>query len=263
MDPVIWKYLETRRHVCEVFSHNISCLMLLHGSSLFYCRPRSYHDTVRFGLPIVVRLLWYVYLWPLLHVWLCIHTLPYRQRVDTAQIGPPRVWTTQGSRGSCASLVRIVTPEEAHETASLARDSHISRATSGHPLKLFPFSPSVRLHTMLEAFKIKEFDLNPIFESWANPPMFYGERKKDKSVDDWLDQIKSGCVERKVPEECWHKVAQHYMGPKAKARLSELKNVMAQINGGKYRWSWKKFRIAMKNMGCTQRSSREPRDRSN
>ena len=116
---------------------------------------------------------------------------------------------------------------------------------------------------MLEAFKIKEFDLNPVFESWANPPMFYGERKKDVSVDDWLDQIKSGCVERKVPEECWHKVAQHYMGPKAKARLTELKNVMAQINGGKYRWSWKKFRIAMKNMGCTQRLSRSPRDRSN
>ncbi|KAF8127630.1 hypothetical protein EV363DRAFT_465457 [Boletus edulis] len=102
---------------------------------------------------------------------------------------------------------------------------------------------------MLEAFKIKEFDLNPVFESWANPPMFYGEPKKDVSVDDWLDQIKAGCVERKVPEEYWHKVAQHYMGPKAKTRLVELKNVMAQINGGKYRWSWKKFRIAMKNMG--------------
>ncbi|KAH0834155.1 hypothetical protein J3R83DRAFT_11460 [Lanmaoa asiatica] len=102
---------------------------------------------------------------------------------------------------------------------------------------------------MLEAFKIKEFDLNPIFESWANPPMFYGEPRKDMPVDEWLDKIKSGCVERKVPEEYWHKVAQHYMGPKAKTRLTELKNVMAQINGGKYRWSWKKFRIAMKNMG--------------
>jgi len=102
---------------------------------------------------------------------------------------------------------------------------------------------------MLEAFKIKEFDLNPVFEAWKNPPMFYGESKKDMSVDDWLDQIKAGCVERKVPEEYWHKVAQHYMGPKAKTRLLELKNVLAQIHGGKYRWSWKKFRIAMKNMG--------------
>lgn len=107
---------------------------------------------------------------------------------------------------------------------------------------------------MLEAFKIKEFDLNPIYESWANPPMFYGEPKKDTSVDEWLENIKTGCVERKVPEEYWHKVAQNYMGPKAKARLTELKNVMAQMNGGKYRWSWKKFKIAMKNMGCTHHS---------
>ncbi|KAH7882720.1 hypothetical protein F5I97DRAFT_309324 [Phlebopus sp. FC_14] len=102
---------------------------------------------------------------------------------------------------------------------------------------------------MLEAFKIKEFDLNPVFEAWANPPMFYGESKKDMPVDDWLERIRTGCVDRKVPEEYWHKVAQHYMGDKAKARLVELKNVMAKVNGGKYRWSWKKFKIAMKNMG--------------
>ncbi|KAG9310884.1 hypothetical protein JVU11DRAFT_8740 [Chiua virens] len=102
---------------------------------------------------------------------------------------------------------------------------------------------------MLEAFKIKEFDLNPVFDTWVNPPMFYGDSKKDKTVDEWLDQIKAGCVERKVPEEYWHKVAQHYMGPKAKTRLAELKNVLTQINGGKYRWTWKKYRIAMKSMG--------------
>ena len=116
---------------------------------------------------------------------------------------------------------------------------------------------------MLDAFKIKEFDLNPIFESWAHPPMFYGESKKDMPVGDWLDKIKAGCVERKVPEEYWHKVAQHYMGPKAKARLVELKNVLTQIHGGKYRWSWKKFTIAMKNMGCTRRLKCKPKDRFN
>ncbi|KIM59547.1 hypothetical protein SCLCIDRAFT_994817 [Scleroderma citrinum Foug A] len=102
---------------------------------------------------------------------------------------------------------------------------------------------------MLDAFKIKEFDLNPVFAAWENPPRFYGNPKRDMPVDEWLEQIKAGCVERKVPEECWHKVAQHYLGDKAKARLVELKNVMAQMNGGKYRWSWKKFKIAMKNMG--------------
>ncbi|KAG2137470.1 hypothetical protein DEU56DRAFT_945936 [Suillus clintonianus] len=102
---------------------------------------------------------------------------------------------------------------------------------------------------MLEAFKIREFNLEPIYESWDNPPRFYGESKKDMPVDDFLRQIKAGCAERKVPEEYWHKVAQHYMGDKAKARLQELKSVMAKVNGGKYRWSWKKFSIAMRNMG--------------
>ncbi|KAG1816773.1 uncharacterized protein BJ212DRAFT_1271297 [Suillus subaureus] len=102
---------------------------------------------------------------------------------------------------------------------------------------------------MLDAFKIKEFNLEPIYQSWENPPRFYGESTKDIPVDDFLHQIKAGCAERKVPEEYWHKVAQHYMGDKAKARLQELKSVMAKVNGGKYRWSWKKFTIAMRNMG--------------
>jgi len=108
---------------------------------------------------------------------------------------------------------------------------------------------------MLEAFKIKEFDLGPIYETWENPPIFHGESKKDMPVEDFLQRIKVGCIDRKVPEEYWHKVAQHYMGPKAKARLQELKSVMAKVNGGKYRWSWKKFHIAMRNMGCTLSST--------
>ncbi|KAG1773389.1 hypothetical protein EV702DRAFT_577661 [Suillus placidus] len=102
---------------------------------------------------------------------------------------------------------------------------------------------------MLQAFKIKEFNLEPIYESWENPPKFHGESKKDMPVDDFLHQIKAGCAERKVPEEYWHKVAQHYMGDNATARFQELKSVMAKVNGGKYRWSWKKFTIAMRNMG--------------
>lgn len=60
--------------------------------------------------------------------------------------------------------------------------------------------------TMLNAFKIKPFDLEPVFESWSNPPVFVGNPKKDPSVDAWLESIKAGCVERKVPEEYWHKV---------------------------------------------------------
>lgn len=115
---------------------------------------------------------------------------------------------------------------------------------------------------MLDAFKIKDFDLEPIYQSWDKPPKFYGESKRDMPVDDFLQQIKAGCIDRKVPEEYWHKVAQHYMGPKAKARLQEIKRVMAQVHGGKYRWSWKKFHTAMRNMGCELIKSLSPACRS-
>ena len=70
---------------------------------------------------------------------------------------------------------------------------------------------------MLNAFKIKEFDLRPIFEQWKDGPTFNGT-KKDMPVEEWLEKIREGCVERGVPEEYWYKVAQHFMGPKARAR---------------------------------------------
>ena len=103
---------------------------------------------------------------------------------------------------------------------------------------------------MLQAFKIKPFDLEPVYASWPDGPRFVGNPKKDPPVNDWLEQIKAGCIQRKVPDEYWHKVAQHFMGDKARARLEELKTVMVKMHGGKYRWSWKKFRVAMLNMGC-------------
>jgi hypothetical protein len=33
-------------------------------------------------------------------------------------------------------------------------------------------------------------------------------------------------------------------------RLDELKQVIVKVHGGKYRWTWKKFKVAMMNMGC-------------
>lgn len=33
-------------------------------------------------------------------------------------------------------------------------------------------------------------------------------------------------------------------------RLDELKQVIVKVHGGKYRWTWKKFKLAMLNMGC-------------
>ncbi|KAJ3742923.1 hypothetical protein DFH05DRAFT_1265235 [Lentinula detonsa] len=111
---------------------------------------------------------------------------------------------------------------------------------------------------MLDAFKLKPYDLEPVYASWPDAPMFYGslpndgkhpKNTKDIPVDEWLRVIKEGCVERNVPKEYWHKVAQHYMGEKAKGRLDELKAVMAKVHGGNYRWNWEKFKIAMRNMG--------------
>ncbi|KAL4266503.1 hypothetical protein AB1N83_004252 [Pleurotus pulmonarius] len=102
---------------------------------------------------------------------------------------------------------------------------------------------------MLDAFKIKPFDLEPVFASWVDGPRFTGNPKKDPPVDEWLNQIKEGCVQRKVPQEYWHKVGRHFMEPKARARMDELKKVMAKVHGGNYRWNWKKFKIAMRNMG--------------
>lgn len=71
---------------------------------------------------------------------------------------------------------------------------------------------------VLNAFKLKPYDLEPVFATWKNGPIFEGNPKKDMPVCDWLDKIQEGCEERKIPEEYWYKVAQHFMGYKAKAR---------------------------------------------
>ena len=51
---------------------------------------------------------------------------------------------------------------------------------------------------VLDAFKLKAFDLEPIYASWKDAPIFTGNSKKDPSVDAWMEQIKAGCIERKV-----------------------------------------------------------------
>ena len=103
---------------------------------------------------------------------------------------------------------------------------------------------------IVDAFKIKPFDLEPIYDTWPSAPVFQGNPSRDMPVADWLQQIKAGCKARSVPKEYWHRVAQHYLGPTARARFDELKAVMKNMHGGKYRWTWKNFKIAMRNMGC-------------
>ncbi|KAI0669038.1 hypothetical protein C8Q78DRAFT_978744 [Trametes maxima] len=102
---------------------------------------------------------------------------------------------------------------------------------------------------MLSAFKLKPYDLEPVLTEWTNPPRFVGNTKKDPPVDEWLKQVKEGCIERKVPREYRHKVAQRFLSGKAKERFDDLKSVMKNMHGGKYRWTWKSFKIAMRNMG--------------
>lgn len=63
---------------------------------------------------------------------------------------------------------------------------------------------------MLDAFKIKPFDLEPVYASWTTATRFLGDPKKDPPVDDWLKEIKSGCIKENVPQEYWHTyVLQH------------------------------------------------------
>ena len=87
---------------------------------------------------------------------------------------------------------------------------------------------------------------------WKNPgpPAFKGAGKKDPVVDAWLDDIKAKCTERKIPKDFWHLVGQRSLGSRAKARFNEVDQVMLKMHDGKYKWNWKRFKVAMKNMGC-------------
>ncbi|KAI0027608.1 hypothetical protein K488DRAFT_60992 [Vararia minispora EC-137] len=105
------------------------------------------------------------------------------------------------------------------------------------------------MHSVLDAFKLQEFDIEPVLSSWTDAPRFLGDLSKDPPVDEWLDALKAGCQQREVPRDYWPKVGQALLGPRARKRFDELKAVLRQMHGGKYRWDWKKFKVAMRNMG--------------
>ncbi|KZT25097.1 hypothetical protein NEOLEDRAFT_1134333 [Neolentinus lepideus HHB14362 ss-1] len=105
------------------------------------------------------------------------------------------------------------------------------------------------MSTLLDMFKIKPFDVQPVLATWKDGPKFSGNRKKDPPVALWLDQVRTGCVQRQVPEEYWHEVAEHFMGKKAKRRFTAVKKVLYEMNGQNYRWTWKKFKLLMSNVG--------------
>ncbi|KAF9643497.1 hypothetical protein BDM02DRAFT_3222598 [Thelephora ganbajun] len=102
-----------------------------------------------------------------------------------------------------------------------------------------------------DAIMRKPFDFEAAMAEWKNPgpPAFKGVGKKDPVVDAWLDAIKAGCVGRKIPKDFWHLVGQRSLGSKARARFNEVDQVMMKMHDGKYKWNWKRFKVAMKNMG--------------
>ncbi len=104
---------------------------------------------------------------------------------------------------------------------------------------------------MFSTFTGKPFDIDTLCASWPNAPRFEGNFKKDPKIEDWLKDMETGCIERKVPKKHWHAVAQRYMGKRACDRLYEVKKVMMELSRGVYVWNWKKFAVAMKNMNCT------------
>lgn len=119
--------------------------------------------------------------------------------------------------------------------------------------------------TMLDALRIKPFDLSALYNSWENPPIFVGTvstsffqfKQKPRAENEyedpvaWLETLKAGCKERKVPKDYWYRVGRHYMAVTPRARLDELASVMQKMTGDKHVWNWRKFKIAVQNLGCT------------
>ena len=105
------------------------------------------------------------------------------------------------------------------------------------------------MSVLLSVFN-KPFDVETVYTSWHDAPVFRGKPRHDGPVDVWLERIKDGCKERKVPKSMWHLVGEHYLHSKAKKRFNAVQSVMANRYGGKYTWDWKRFKIAISNMQC-------------
>jgi len=94
-------------------------------------------------------------------------------------------------------------------------------------------------------FKSKPFDIQPVVSEWK-ASVFTGKPKPE--LEGWLLEIKGGCRERNVPKDSWVPISQHYMAQKAKDRLEEVRRVMEQVQSKTFKWNWKKFKIAMRNI---------------
>ena len=100
---------------------------------------------------------------------------------------------------------------------------------------------------MLDALK-KPYNLEAVYTSWPDAPRYNGKSKEDPTI--WLAAVKAGCKERKVPKEFWHRVGMHFMGCRPRERLDQLETIMQQMTNRKNVWNWKKFKVAVQNLGC-------------
>ena len=96
----------------------------------------------------------------------------------------------------------------------------------------------------------KPFDIEFLCASWPDAPRFQGGSKKDPKVEAWLKDIEDGCAQRKVPKKFWNTVGKRHMSKHACDRLEEVKKVMMKLSKGVFKWDWKKFSVAMKNINC-------------
>ncbi|KAI0069933.1 hypothetical protein K474DRAFT_1670589 [Panus rudis PR-1116 ss-1] len=104
------------------------------------------------------------------------------------------------------------------------------------------------MSSVLDVFKPKSTDLEAVYKSWPEAPYYKGHPKKDGPIDIWLAIIKEGCKKRKVPKSLWPVVGEHYLKGKAKDRYLNVQKVMRNMHQGKYDFTWKRFKVAMRNM---------------
>ena len=112
------------------------------------------------------------------------------------------------------------------------------------------------------------FDLSSTLTLWdttgtGHPVLkFRGKpkRRDDPTVEAWLKSVKEGCIARRVPKSHRPDIAKHFMSKKARSRVLDVEKVMRAVRGESWKWRWKDFKAAVRNMGCEYFSSpRVPR----
>ncbi|KAJ7275535.1 histidine kinase [Mycena haematopus] len=125
------------------------------------------------------------------------HHMPVCDGVEAAK----RLRHLEEKRKAATTLPIIALSADCQESTKQLCLSAGMNAFFSKPLRKIPS------FAMLDAFKIKPFDLEPVYEVWTPSARFLGDPKKDPLVDVWLQEMKNGCIEHNVPKEYWHTYA--------------------------------------------------------